>query len=354
MKFIKIPLIAFFFIACGFITAGCSSINTQPFPTTAETSAPSPTPTPGMSAEVAEYLDEVFDLLQTHHYDRDSIDWEKLKSEVYARKIGAQSAADTYDSIKYVLLRIKDHHGFFLTPQDVAEFNAITLEDVPAPESMLVDGRYGYLKLYGFASGDLQVNQDYADNLHAMLMELDAQSPCGYILDLRENYGGNLLPMYAGVGPLFGEGLISSWVGPQGELDSIYYQDGRVWDEWDIDLVYQITVPDVRLQVENPPIAILIGRGTISAGEMLALAFEGVPNTIYFGHATGGLLTGNDMFELSDGALFFFTTDIFMDRTGQLYDGNLEPDRPLIAGFSQDVPEEAIEWLQEQPACRDK
>jgi carboxyl-terminal processing protease len=305
-----------------------------------------------MSTEVAGYLAEVFDILQTHSLNRHAVDWQALKTDVYARESRSQFTFDTYDSIHYLLARLGDQHSFFMPPQTAQGFDATTLEDIPAPESMLVEGKYAYLKVPGFASGDPQVNQDYATALQALVMDLDAQSPCGYVVDLRENNGGNLLPMLAGIGTLFGEGLVGSFVDADGEITPLYYQDGQAWVEGELDS--QITVPDVRLQVDRPPTAVLIGRDTLSSGEMLALAFKGIPNTILFGHATAGLTTGNDVFEPSDGARIFLTTAVFMDRTGQIYGGEVEPDRPITIGSSGAIPDEVMEWLQDQPACQDR
>jgi len=304
-----------------------------------------------MSVEAAGYLAEVFDILQTHALKRYEVDWDTLKIEAYARESRSQATFDTYDSIDYLLTRLEDHHSFFMPPQTAQGFNTTTLEDIPAPESMLVEDKFAYLKIPGFASGDRQVNQDYATALQALVMDLDVQSPCGYVIDLRENNGGNLLPMVAGVGVLIGEGVVGSFVDANGNHTDIVYQDGKAWIEGESDP--PITVSDIRLQVDRPPIAILIGRDTLSSGEMLALAFKGIPNTILFGHATKGLTTGNDMFELSDGALIFLTTDVFVDRTGKIYGAAVEPDKPIIAGFSKAIPDEVIEWLQEQPACKD-
>jgi carboxyl-terminal processing protease len=334
---------------CVLLAAGCSKINTQTPPTSAPP-VPS-TPTPSMTAEVTGYLAEVFGVLQTHSFKRHQVDWDALETEVYARESRSQSTFETYDSIEYLLTRLEDHHSFFMPPQAAGEFNAIALEDIPAPESMLVEDKYAYLKVPGFASGGRQANQDYATALQALVMDLDAHSPCGYVIDLRENNGGNLLPMVAGVGVLIGEGAVGSFADADGNYTDIVYQDGQAWIEGESDL--PITVSDVHLQVDRPPIAILIGRDTLSSGEMLALAFKGVPNTILFGHATQGLTTGNDMFELSDGALIFLTTDVFMDRTGKVYGAAVEPDQPIIAGFSKAIPDEVIEWLQELPACKD-
>jgi len=108
-------------------------------------------------------------------------------------------------------------------------------------------------------------------------------------------------------------------------------------------------------ELKNPdlPIAILIGPYTVSAGEMLALAFKGMPNAVTFGHETNGLTTSLSHFYLSDGSLIFITDSVFVDPTGQVYGGPVQPDIVVESGYSdtQTIPPEALEWLSEQGQC---
>ena len=94
------------------------------------------------------------------------------------------------------------------------------------------------------------------------------------------------------------------------------------------------------------PVAVLIGQGTVSAGEFTAISFRGRPNTRFFGKPSWGLSTNNESFLLSDGAIINLTTSIAVDRTGQEYGGSILPD------ITTSTPElDAAEWLLVQPAC---
>ncbi len=103
-----------------------------------------------------------------------------------------------------------------------------------------------------------------------------------------------------------------------------------------------------------PPIAVLTGPDTKSAGEAVAIAFRGQANTRSFGQATAGLSSANSTYALTDGAALVLTVVLDADWTGRVYGTPAKPDhlipdthdgadRPLLA---------ARAWLKNQPACR--
>ncbi|MGV9658891.1 S41 family peptidase [Streptomyces koyangensis] len=57
-----------------------------------------------------------------------------------------------------------------------------------------------------------------------------------------------------------------------------------------------------------PPVAVLTGPRTASAGEAVAIAFRERPDTRTFGDPTSGVPTANAPYPLSDGALVVLTT----------------------------------------------
>ena len=63
------------------------------------------------------------------------------------------------------------------------------------------------------------------------------------------------------------------------------------------------------------PIAVLIGEGTGSAGELLTLAFRGNPQTVLVGQPTAGVSTGLYGFFMPDSTQICVTNRIMTDRT---------------------------------------
>jgi C-terminal processing protease CtpA/Prc len=187
----------------------------------------------------------------------------------------------------------------------------------------------------------------YADAVQQILRDLDAQLPCGWIVDLSRGSGGNMWPAIAGLGSLIGEGRIGAFLDPDGGLYYWYYRDGSAGVE---DYPPNVTVSDPEFQLSAPaaPVAVLINHTTGSAGEAIAIAFRGRPNTLFFGTPSFGFTTGNSTIPLSDGAAIALTQVTFVDRTGQVYGGAIIPDVETYASMnSRDV----LDWLLSQPAC---
>jgi len=306
---------------------------------------------PDVSTEAIPYLSSALDIIRENSINRYRIDWDALEAEAYNRVRGSRTPADTYETIQFVLRRLGDHHSFFLTPDQIARYRQATVSDNPAPRVELVEDNLGLVILPGFGGGDQEQMGKYATNVQHMISEIDAKNPCGWIVDLRENSGGNMWPMLAGVGPILGEGRAGAFVDPDGEVMYWSYVDGRAL--LGNDVVVEVDGPAYELQAPAPPVAVLTSGSTASSGEAIVVAFRGRPNTRSFGNGTAGLSTANHGYELSDGAMILLTVSTFADRTGQTYGGVITPDE--IVGHpdsgSDSVLQAAVNWLLNQPAC---
>jgi len=336
----------------------CRQVKTMPptqtpLPTPLNTSPTAPSPTPGPSPEARAYLEEVFELVQAHALNRDKVDWDRLKEKVFTDEMGAQTTADTYDSIRNILVWLNDRHSRFLSAEEAEWFMNLdtSAADNPPPESWLSAEGYAYLYVPPFASGDPDVNNAFAEQLQQSVKGLDASAPCAWVIDLRENFGGNLFPMVAGLSGLIPDGEVSTFQFVDGRTETSLLKNGQFIDQGEV--LAEVKAPLSALTNPNPAIAILIGPVTSSSGEMLALSFKGLPNVTYFGHETGGYTTGNSLFTLSDGSILLLTSSIFIDRTGQAYGGSFQPDLPLetIAGYPKTIPPTVLEWLDSQETC---
>jgi hypothetical protein len=156
--------------------------------------------------------------------------------------------------------------------------------------------------------------------------------------------------MLAGVGPLLGDGEVGASVYPDGRRVPVWYRQGQAgFGEY------------VQLRVFGPhaaaerPVAVLIGQGTASSGEVLAAAFRGRPGARSFGAPTSGVSSGNRTFPLADGAALVLTVAATSDRLGQVHTGPLLPEHPVpaAAGGSGGDPvlAAATAWLSGQAGC---
>jgi len=202
--------------------------------------------------------------------------------------------------------------------------------DDPAPTGRRLDGDVGYLELPGVRGGPKAAGYD--DAVHALLGQIDDGTLRGFIVDLRRNTGGSFGPMFVGIGPLAGEGMLGAFASAGSGADWTYHAALGVATSTGFELA----------KVEQPhparadmPIAVLTGPLTTGAGEAIAVAFAGRARARRFGEGTRGLPTSNTQIKLADGALLVLTVTVHSDRNGTRYDGVIAPDEPVAIDWSR-------------------
>jgi C-terminal processing protease CtpA/Prc len=267
----------------------------------------------------------------------------------------AQEPADIYAVIRYLLPAVGTQHSFLVTPDQLAEAEQTALAGLPSPVAKLLPNRLGYVAIEGLFTANQEQETEFATLTQQLIRDVDAQTPCGWIVDLRRNTGGNMWPMLTGLGPILGEGVAGKFVEPDGHELEWSYRSGQAFLD-DAGLT-QVAGRAYHLQGEAPPVAVLIGAATASSGEAIAISFRGRPHTRSFGALTAGLSTANQGFPLSDGAMIILTTAFMADRTGQVYGSTVSPDEIIDRedpfAFLEEVrlPQLAIDWLLAEPAC---
>jgi C-terminal processing protease CtpA/Prc len=129
--------------------------------------------------------------------------------------------------------------------------------------------------------------------------------------------------MLAGVGPLLGEGVCGYFIRNE-EKVPIIYKSGGSWQGKNL----RTSVSGKPHILETPvkKIMVLTGSRTCSSGEIVALAFKGLPNVQLIGEATAGLTTANSTYQLSNNAMLVLSVCREADRTGRLCQGSIRPD----------------------------
>jgi len=198
---------------------------------------------------------------------------------------------------------------------------------------------------------------DYATLTQRAIRAVDATGPCGWVVDVRRNIGGDFWTYVAGIGPILGEGDLGGFVFPSGAREHWAYRDGKVlWDAQQRDETY-VADPIYTPKRPTAPVAVLTSRATFAAGELVRVAFQGRPNTRSFGEPTGGRPVLQLHTTLSDGGHISLAAAYPFDRTGQVYDRPIPPDQAIDMdwpefGTAQDpVLAAALDWLRAQPGC---
>lgn len=173
----------------------------------------------------------------------------------------------------------------------------------------------GYLELPTYTRvPTVPASTDYVLLAQDAIRRADQAGACGWIVDLRNDTGGDIWPMLAAVGPVLGEGVVGYFVDPDGVKTAWSYAAGKA----QLGGKTVIGIENAyRLKHPAPAVAVLTGRDTASAGEAIVVAFRGRPHTRSFGEPTAGVPTGNEVYTLSDGALLVLTVVLDADRTGR-------------------------------------
>lgn len=190
--------------------------------------------------------------------------------------------------------------------------------------------------------------QTYANTAADAISRAQAATSCGWVVDLRQDGGGNAFPMIAAVSPLLTQGRLVSFIDRAAHATWITLDGSTV--------SYQKHLPDggVQLTVNVPasssldqPVAVLQGPLTASSGEATLLAFVGQKNVRTFGETTAGLASGNVGKTMSDGATLILTTGWDSNRNGvKTYPHGINPDVKTTSDVATDTA--ATAWLTQQ------
>lgn len=284
------------------------------------------------------YINEVFQIVEKHSIKRDSINFDEIKKNAFAELKHSDSLKDCYPIVKSILHNLGDNHSFFLTSEQVNEWQSTSktndTNELITFSGKLLKNNIGYLHLKSFISGDSIAIQKYADSLQYKIKSIDNTNLKGWVLDLRKNSGGNCWPMLAGLGPLLGDGICGYFIGNNKTKSSWFYNYGK--SGINSKTIVQVSRTPHQLFNSSNPIAILTGPETGSSGEIVVTAFHNKSNTKSFGEPTAGLTTGNADFELSDGSMIFLATSIYADRQEEVFTNRIQPDEKI--NFSHYIP----------------
>ena len=330
------------------------------------------------------YVEEALKYMQDNALNKRSINWKAVREETLARANDAKTTWDTYPAIAYAITQLGEKHSWFQLPDNFppdrrqaldAEIKNILARpdpDKPSPfapskeiKGHLIHGprgNFAYLVIPmcigRFAEWEKNGPdfQQFADKLHGLVLDLLAQKPVGWVIDLRGNGGGNMWPMLAGIGAMLGDADLGAFVSADNEHVPWFYKGGRAGtrDPKGLEEISaEVKQPPLTLP-ELPWVALLLDRGTASSGEAVAISFAGRNRERSFGEHTAGFSTANDMHKFSDGAALFLCDGVEQDRTGKLYPEGIDPDEKIRAPEMRPLEQNdaaliaAEEWLTKQ------
>jgi C-terminal processing protease CtpA/Prc len=184
----------------------------------------------------------------------------------------------------------------------------------------------------------------WATSLHEGIAAVAARHPRGWIVDLRDHDGQSPWPSLAALSTLLDGPAVGHFASRRGTQEWIVERGAaRIAGGPALVDTQPPPEPDFR-----GPVALLIGRGTRDAGEDVAVAFRGRPNTRFFGAPTAGFpQQGVQPHRLADGSTLGVLEVRAADRTGVVQREPIEPDTPLHDDAAAPLPQAVLDWLYE-------
>lgn len=336
---------------------------------------------PAAPPERGALLREAIAAISAQALGAERVDWPAVQAELEAALPARATLADEREAIRAAVARLGDPHARFFEPAAPApsssgasggtgvSASAPTGDAAPAPSAfvegpgavpafpqawMLTHG-VAFLLIPGCDAPTPAAGLDYARALRARIEDLAADSPAGWIVDLRLDGGGNLWPMLLGLQPLLGEGICAASVGPGGVV-RLGVDARAAWlESAEGARAEQIAFDDPHdaargSRAAGATVAVLLGPWTMSSGEFAALALRSAARSRSFGEPTAGLTTGTRDFPLRDGSRLVLPVDWMADAAGAAPRGPVRPDQPAPFGdwpLSTDATAQAAQaWLR--------
>jgi hypothetical protein len=288
----------------------------------------------------SELVDVAIRTVRANALFADRIDWPTVEPRMRNAAKGMHASTEAYPLIVDLLASLQDRHSKLLSVSD--QNDQLQHGRVQGKSSVrALDDGIGYVSVPGFVGSDAADGAAFASSLAAGIERVAASGSKGWVVDLREDTGGNMQPMLSGLRPLLGPG----------KLGSFRTRDGKTTPWFGVS---EANAVESSVELSSDQVAVIIGPNTSSSGEIVAISFEGRPNTRFFGEPSDGRTTGNRSFPLPDGSGLLLACASELDRRDQRYDERVVPDvETPPSGPGDDIPLKAAEaWLKQSQSTR--
>jgi hypothetical protein len=307
--------------------------------------------------EVKFLVDTSIAIMKVNAVNRDKVDWAKIEKDAYSLIDTVKNAYQLGPVYRMLFQSLNDFHGGFYCwdstynwhRQEPEYSDSIRNEWKKGVvlQKKILPGNIGYLRVPFMSFAERKKLDQNAQSLNDSLCALLSKNVSGIVLDLRLNGGGAMYPMMLGLEQLLHEGKIGSFTDDSTEWiikDNSFRLDT---------MILTSIIPKCQAANQDIPVAVLIGPGTGSSGEFLAMSFKGRKNTIFIGTETAGYITATQGFKINDAASILLSVAYGRDRTGHVHDKALSPDIYINDPDSfNDIKNDkkvlaAIKWIKE-------
>jgi hypothetical protein len=310
-------------------------------------------------------VDRAIELVESKGlYPRQQSEYAQAKAELLASFDGQPAdigRKDLYGRIRKLLGTLDTNGHSFLMPasrqqQALPRRQGIVLDDLRPPVFKLVTTSHGIVLRWtppAIVGAGPDVTASYLKRFYdEAAARPDIADACALVVDLSEQTGGNAWPPFAAMYPLFGDANKAKWVDRDGKRTA-FVSPARLKE---MSRQYAPDRANPLARFDSGPLAVVAGRRTASAGEMLLVALLGEARVQTFGSTSYGMSTANATYTLADGSTLVLTQSRYALGEGPVYQGGI----PAMHPAAQDQPvvdavKTAAEWAAaNSPQCAAK
>ncbi len=313
-------------------------------------------------SKFVDYIDNFFAIFQQYSLYRDSINIVATRKKTMSEAkffFSYDQCRDFINRFLSMLTYYGDNHSYLLPPQETDEkTSANPKEKPPAPSGSYLGNGIGYLRVPDLFYANAKLSVAFADSLQQLIRIIDSNNIiCGWVIDLRNNTGGNFYPMAAGLGPILGNRTYIYNMEASGvPFSRVGYYDGKVYE---ILGAMETKLENYSVKVTRPyilkdttiPVAILVSGLTVSSGESVVISFSGRPQTRILGEPTKGKTTSHYQTKLADNSWLFLARLVVADQNKKIFYKRIIPDEIINSKDDQAMIEKARHWILSIKNC---
>jgi carboxyl-terminal processing protease len=304
------------------------------------------TPRQKPTVEIVKLIGEIDHLIHKHSLFKDSLNWEQIYTDIKALSF---SGADTtnrrqvFEVFTRHLRKAGDKHSFFLTTAAAKAFEKKE-RSAAKPKARYLGAGIGLITVPYCFNNQPAKDIAFANTIRQQIKRVDSKNDVvAWIVDLRNNTGGNMWPMLAGLNALIEDGTAGFFINPATGTEQPWpSNNGKL-------MLPKAEVDNYKIRNRDIKIAVLIDSMTASSGEMTAVSFIGLPNVKILGQPSAGYTTANNTLYLSDGTMFNLAALYIADRTKKPFMYKLHPDILLKQSGEKGIQEAVMItklWMQ--------